>query len=144
MTRGTSPALKKFPKKSDFSEHSHTSSYHGYYYGRVQMFATRLKYTTHLEQKQIVNFSSFLTVLFSLAFDWLKSKNQLKKWFILSWLFFKHFFKHFYSLTFYKREWFTCTFKLPFCPCTKLQVLLVHPKSNESESSYSFYSLEKG
>ena len=23
------------------------------------MFATRLKYTTHLEQKQIVNFSSF-------------------------------------------------------------------------------------
>ena len=60
VTRGTSPALKKFPKKSDFSEHSHTSSYHGYYYGRVQMFATRLKYTTHLEQKKIVNFSSFL------------------------------------------------------------------------------------
>lgn len=36
------------------------SSYHGHYYGRVQMFATRLKYTTHLEQKQIMNFSSFL------------------------------------------------------------------------------------
>lgn len=55
------------------------SSYHGHYYGRVQMFATRLKYTTPLEQKQIVNFSSFFTVLFSLVFDWLKSKNRLKK-----------------------------------------------------------------